>query len=70
MCRGKSESSARRHWTGVTDGSLVIVGVSVGYAALLANLRRYERRVASTLAQTPMTGYAAVDDQTAAKVGM
>lgn len=52
------------------DPSAIIVGISVAYAALLARCRRYERTVGAALAATPMTGYAAVDEQSAAKVGV
>ncbi|KLT40133.1 Ctr copper transporter [Cutaneotrichosporon oleaginosum] len=57
-------------WMTMLASCAIIVGISVAYAALLARSRRYERAVASTLAATPMTGYAAVDEQSAAKVGI
>ncbi|BEI86960.1 hypothetical protein CcaverHIS002_0703060 [Cutaneotrichosporon cavernicola] len=57
-------------WVPMLVSCLAIVAISVGYAAILARCRRYERNVAATLAAAPMTGYAAVDGQSGAKVGI
>ncbi|GMK59963.1 hypothetical protein CspeluHIS016_0901800 [Cutaneotrichosporon spelunceum] len=57
-------------WATMLVSCAVIVGISVAYAALLARNRRYERSVAAALAAAPMTGYAAVDEQSGPKVGI
>ncbi|WOO80365.1 Copper transport protein CTR2 [Vanrija pseudolonga] len=53
-------------WTGMVVSCLAIIAISVGYAALLAHTRAYERRVAAALAAqanagTPTSSYSAVD---------
>ncbi|TXT07363.1 hypothetical protein VHUM_03083 [Vanrija humicola] len=53
-------------WTGMVVSCLAIVAISVGYAALLAHTRAYERRVAAALAAqagagTPPSAYAATE---------
>ncbi|BEJ18000.1 hypothetical protein CspHIS471_0702770 [Cutaneotrichosporon sp. HIS471] len=49
---------------------LVIVAISVGYAAIISRCRRYERNVAATLAAAPMTGVRLPSSVRASRAGM